>query len=152
MRHLPFKQASIDTLPKWNDDHDFPQLNDPSYPPGRGPLEALEQRDVFFSHPVDLDLVMLDAYPDAYEVDPVPPEDSTIVAVLGESHANESRLGDDLLKLFDDYHAKFDLQSKPATHLAALSKLTDEDLLDGLPAVLSRLVNRVQAKLSGLPE
>jgi putative ATP-dependent endonuclease of OLD family len=148
----PFKQASIDALPKWNDDHDFPLLNDPSYPTGDGPLEALEQWDVFFSHPVDLDLMMLNAYPSAYEVDPAPPEDSTIVAVLGKRHATESRLGDDLLELFDDYHAKFDLKSKPATHLAALSTLTDKALIDGLPGVLSRLVKQVRAKLAGLPE
>jgi putative ATP-dependent endonuclease of OLD family len=148
----PFKKESINALPKWNDDHDFPQLDDPKYQAGRGPIAALERRDVFFSHPVDLDLMMLDAYPDAYDVDPVEPDESTIVAVLGKSHANEARLGEDILELFDDYHAKFDLKSKPATHLAALSTLTDKELLEGLPAVLSRLVERVQEKLAELPE
>jgi putative ATP-dependent endonuclease of OLD family len=148
----PFRNEITDALPKWNDDHHFPQLADPDYPPGRGPIEELEQRNVFFSHPVDLDLMMLDAYPDAYEVDPAEPDDATIVAVLGRSHVNESRLGDDILGLFDDYHAKFDLKSKPATHLAALSTLTDEELLEGLPDVLSRLVARVREKLTELPE
>ena len=62
------------------------------------------------------------------------------------------RLGDDLLDLFGDYHAKFDLASKPATHLAALSTLTDEELLKDLPDVLSRLVEQVEAKLAELPE
>jgi putative ATP-dependent endonuclease of OLD family len=147
-----FKKESIDALPKWNDDHEFPQLDDPKYPSGRSPVAALERRDVFFSHPVDLDLMMLDAYPVAYGVDPVAPDESTIVAVLGKSHANEDRLRDGLLELFDDYHAKFDLKSKPATHLAALSTLTDEGLLEGLPDVLSRLVERVQEKLRELPE
>ena len=75
-----------------------------------------------------------------------------IVAVLGKNHANEDRLGDDLLDLFDDYHAKFDLQSKPATHLAALSTLTDEELLEDLPDVLGRLLEQVEAKLAELPE
>ncbi len=147
-----FRREYIEALPKWNDDHDFPQLADPNYPPGNGPVEALERRDVFFSHPVDLDLMMLDAYPDAYEVDPAEPDDAMIVAVLGKSHVNESRLGDDLLELFDDYHGKFDLKSKPATHLAALSTLADEELLEGLPEVLSRLVERVREKLAELPE
>ena len=64
----PFRK-SIDALPKWNDDHDFPQLDDPTYAAGRGPIPALERRDVFFSLPVDLDLMMLDAYPDAYKVE-----------------------------------------------------------------------------------
>jgi putative ATP-dependent endonuclease of OLD family len=129
----PFRNESINALPKWNDDHAFPLLNDLNYEPGRGPLRALERKGVFFSEPVDLDLMMLEAYPDAYEVDRVKPDESAIVAVLGKKHINESRLGVDLLELFDDYHTKFDLKSKPAAHLAALSTLTDGELLDGLP-------------------
>lgn len=148
----PFKEAVIDALPKWNADQDFPQLGDPGYKDGRGPIAALERRGVLFSAPVDLDLMMLEAYPEAYEVEPTPPQESTIVAVLGKSHANEGRLGEDLLGLFDDYHAKFDLSSKPATHLAALSTMTDEELLEALPVVLERLVERVKAKLAELPE
>jgi putative ATP-dependent endonuclease of the OLD family len=148
----PFRKESIGALPKWNDAHDFPQLDAPNEEPGRGPIAALERRGVFFSHPVDLDLMMLEAYPNAYEVDPVEPDEATIVAVLGKGHANESRLGDDLLELFDDYHSKFELKSKPATHLAALSTLTDEELLEALPDVLGRLVERVREKLSDLPE
>jgi putative ATP-dependent endonuclease of the OLD family len=148
----PFSKESIAALPKWNDDHDFPQLNDPDYQHGRGPLKALEQRGVFFSNPVDLDLMMLEAYPDAYEVDPRDPDAPTIVAVLGKSHVEESRLGEDLLELFDDYHSKFDLKSKPASHLSALSRLTDRELLEDLPEVLERLVERVREKLAELPE
>jgi putative ATP-dependent endonuclease of OLD family len=148
----PFSKDKINALPKWNDYHDFPELDDPAYPSGRGPIEALELRDVFFSHPVDLDLMMLDAYPDAYEVDPSEPDESTIVAVLGKSHVNESRLGEDLLGLFGDYHSKFDLKSKPASHLSALSALSDEELLKELPGVLGRLVERVRKKLAELPE
>jgi putative ATP-dependent endonuclease of OLD family len=148
----PFTEERIDALPKWSDDYHFPQLVDSDYRDGHGPVQALEWRDVFFSHPVDLDLMMLDAYPEAYGVDPAEADESTIVAVLGKSHVNEGRLGDDLLDLFDDYHAKFDLRSKPATHLAALSTMTDKELLEGLPDVLSRLVDRVRAKLAELPE
>lgn len=148
----PFGKERINALPKWNDDTDFPQLNDPNHTGGRGPVSALEARDVFFSAPVDLDLMMLDAYPDAYSVEPSQADESTIVAVLGKKHANEDRLGEDLLDLLDDYHDKFDLKSKPAMHLAALSTLTDEELLDDLPEVLGRLIDRVEAKLAELPE
>ena len=142
-----FSTESIDALPRWNDNRDFP-----AYRSGRGSLEALERRDVFFSNPVDLDLMMLEAYPDAYEVDPGEPDESMIVAVLGRSHVNESRLGEDLLELFDDYHSKFDLKSKPASHLSALSALTDAELLEELPDVLGRFVERVREKLAELPE
>lgn len=148
----PFKKEAIDALPRWNDDHDFPQLDDPKYEPGRGPIAALERRDVFFSTPVDLDLMMLDAYPDAYEVEATSPEESTIIAVLGKSHLNEDRLDEEILDLFDHYHAKFDLKSKPATHLAALATLTDAELLEAIPDVLGRLVQRVRVKLADLPE
>jgi putative ATP-dependent endonuclease of OLD family len=148
----PFAVTTIDALPKWNDYRDFPQINDPDYEAGSGPLEALEQRDVFFSQPVDLDLMLLAAFPDEYDVEAAEPEESTIVAVLGKSHVNEHSLGDDLLELFGAYHARFDLRSKPATHLAALSDLSDKELLDGLPDVLSRLVERVREKLAGMPE
>jgi putative ATP-dependent endonuclease of OLD family len=148
----PFRRDRIDALPRWNDDQDFPEFDDPSCEPGRGPIAALERRGVFFSNPVDLDLMMLEAYPDAYEVDPVEPDESTVVAVLGKKHANELYLGDDLRDLFADYHSKFGLKSKPATHLAALSALTDEELLQALPDVLERLVERVREELTELPE
>jgi putative ATP-dependent endonuclease of OLD family len=147
----PFQKEAIDALPKWNDDRAFPQMGAPNEKSGRGVIAALERRGVFFSHPVDLDLMMLQAYPDAYEVDPVKPDESTIVAVLGKEHANELRLGD-VLELFDDYHSKFDLKSKPATHLAALSALTDQELMETLPEVLRRVVDRVRDKLAELPE
>jgi len=146
------KEETIEGLPKWNDDCEFPQQEDPNYKPGRGPIAGLERRGVFFSTPVDLDLMMLDAYPDAYQVERKRPEESAIVAVLGKSHVNEELLGNDLLELFDDYHAKFDLKSKPATHLAALSRLTDEELLEALPDVLNRLIERVKFELAELPE
>lgn len=148
----PFEKSQIESLPKWDTDHDFPQFDDQKYPGGRGPLRGLEDRNVYFSTPVDLDLMMLEAYPHAYEVDPTPPNGSTVMAVLGKRHVNRDRLGDERLSLFDDYHAKFNLKSKPATHLAALSTLTDAELIDGLPGVLSRLVERVKAKLEELPE
>jgi putative ATP-dependent endonuclease of the OLD family len=147
-----FADRSIDGLPKWNDDHDFPQLDDPDHGPGRGPVAGLERQGVFFSQPVDLDLMMLAAYPDAYGEKRAEPDESAVVAVLGKEHTNESRLGDNVLALFDDYHAKFDLKSKPATHLAALSSLTDDELLGGLPNVLGRLVDRIREKLAELPE
>jgi hypothetical protein len=83
-------------------------------------------------------------------VEPVKPDEEAIVAVLGKSHVNEGRLDEDVLALFDDYHASFNLKSKPATHLAALAALSDEQLLEELPEVLTRLVERVREKLADL--
>lgn len=102
-----YTKAQVDALPKWDDDVDYPMVHDPSFG-GGGPVLSLERRGVFFSNPVDLDLLMLDAFPDAYGVNPLEPDDETIVAVLGKAHSHEERLGKDVLALFDDYHAKFD--------------------------------------------
>ncbi|KQO65206.1 ATP-dependent nuclease [Curtobacterium sp. Leaf261] len=148
-----FATALIDGLPKWNDTIDFPELVDPTIVGGVGPVNALEAKGVYFSHPVDLDLMMLEAFPDAYGVESVgTPDDQTIAAVLGKSHASEDRLPTHTLELFDDYHRLFDLKSKPASHLRAMAALTDEELLEDLPEVLERLVIDVRAKLGALPE
>ncbi|MCC8908871.1 ATP-dependent endonuclease [Curtobacterium sp. GD1] len=148
-----FAAALIDGLPKWNDTIDFPELVDPTIVGGVGPVNALEAKGVYFSHPVDLDLMMLEAFPDAYGVESVgTPDDKTIAAVLGKSHASEDRLPTHTLELFDDYHRLFDLKSKPASHLRAMAALTDEELLEDLPEVLERLVIDVRAKLGALPE
>jgi len=47
---------------------------------------------------------------------------------------------------------QFKLGSKPAAHIAALAELTDEELLDSLPASFNRLADAVIAALEGLPE
>lgn len=146
----PFTNSAIEGLPKWNSEHAFPHFE--RRDDAKRLVADLERRGVFFSAPVDLDLMMLEAFPDAYAVEPTDPDEAMIVAVLGKRHVNEDRLSDDLLDLFSDYHKKFDLRSKPATHLAALSQLSDDELLDGLPDVLLRLVERIENKLAELPE
>jgi putative ATP-dependent endonuclease of the OLD family len=150
---VAFTDAQIDGLAKWDDVVDFPVYNDVSFTDGHGPIYTLEQKGVYFSHPVDLDLMMLEAFPDAYGVELVgTPDEKTVAAVLGKSHSNEDHLPEDAFELFDDYHRLFDLKSKPASHLKAMAVLTNEQLLADLPEVLQRLVADVQAKLEALPE
>lgn len=115
-------------------------------------LDLLEDRDVYFSYPMDLDFAMLLAYPDAYGVAEEEPEESTIKAVLGKSHHDASQYSEDEQKLFNTYHQRFKLGSKPAAHIDALAQLTDEELLTGMPLSLNRLVDAVIAKLGELPE
>jgi putative ATP-dependent endonuclease of the OLD family len=52
------------------------------------------------------------------------------------------------LALFDQYRSLFQMGSKPAAHLVALSNLTDEQLLDGLPPVMQRLIARASHPLT----
>lgn len=147
-----FTDAQIDGLPAWNDAVDFPVLMDPNNS-GGDPINVLEQKSVYFSHPVDLDLMLLEAFPDAYGAESIgTPDEKVIAAVLGKSHANEDHLPEDTLELFDDYHRLFDLKSKPSSHLKAMAALTNEELLQGLPDLLTRLVEDVQTRLGALPE
>lgn len=115
-------------------------------------LDLLEDRDVYFSYPMDLDFAMLLAYPDAYGVTEEDPEGDTIKAVLGKSHHDANQYSKDEQKLFNTYHQRFKLGSKPAAHIEALAQLTDEELLADIPASLSRLTDAIIAKLAELPE
>lgn len=115
-------------------------------------LDALEERDVYFSYPMDLDFAMLLAFPEAYGVEEEEPDASTVKAVLGKSHHDASQYSEVEQKLFNTYHQRFKLGSKPAAHIDALAQLTDEELLANMPASLSRLADAVIAKLAELPE
>lgn len=115
-------------------------------------FSELESRGVYFSEPLDLDFAMLLAFPDAYGVEEDGPDEATIKAVLGKKHHDASQYSKDEQKLFNTYHQRFKLGSKPAAHIDALAQLTDEELLAGMPASLSRLADAVIAKLAELPE
>ena len=115
-------------------------------------LEALEERDVYFSYPLDLDFTMLLAYPKAYDVENEVPDVQTIKAVLGKSHHDSSQYSIDEQKLFATYHQRFKLGSKPAAHINALAQLSDEEFLAGIPESINSLAAAVLAKLAKLPE
>lgn len=115
-------------------------------------FEALENRDVFFSEPLDLDFAMLKAFPDAFNAELSPPTPHDHVTVLGKSHFNPDQYDDEEQQLFAAYHKLFKLSSKPAAHLDALGNLTDAELLASLPPSLNRLADRVKAKLEESPE
>lgn len=135
-------------IPKWDND-EYKLLEYDHY------LKALEDRGVFFSSPMDLDFAMLKNYLEAYQVDEADrelPDESKTKAVLGDSHHDASQYTEDERKLFITYHKLFKLGSKPATHINALSKLTDAELLAAMPPSLERLADAVIAKLAELPE
>lgn len=115
-------------------------------------FRELENRGVYFSEPLDLDFAMLLAFPDAYGVEEDEPDETTIKAVLGKKNHDSSQYSKDEQKLFNTYHQRFKLGSKPAAHIEALAQLTDEVLLADMPASLSRLADAVIAKLAELPE
>ncbi|PSH22045.1 ATP-dependent endonuclease [Yersinia pseudotuberculosis] len=132
-------------IPIWNSDT-YKVRNYPHY------FNLLEERGVFFSYPMDLDFAMLLSYPEAYKVVEEEPDTSTLKAVLGKSHYDSSQYSENELKLFSTYHQRFKLGSKPASHIDALARLSDEELFVKMPESLNRLADAVITKLMELPE
>ena len=97
---------------------------------------------------------MLKAYPSEFELEDTEelPDEKLIASVLGKSHHRPEQYSEDEQKLFASYHKLFKLGSKPANHLQALANLTDEELLQNMPAELSRLADKVKEKLEEIPE
>lgn len=147
--YVPEKQLPPDfVIPKWNND-EYKLLDYENY------IEELESRGIFFSSPMDLDYAMLVSFPAAYEfdeADSVLPKVSKIKAVLGDSYNGVEQYTELERKLFFTYHKRFKLGSKPAAHINALSKLTDAQLLAGMPPSLGRLADAAIANLAELPE
>lgn len=149
-----YPREYLNDIPKWKDEVNFPRLDDTSWGSSVArAMESLEEHSVYFSQPIDLDLTMMEAFPEAYETAPTElPKPETIVAVLGKNHNNAEKLDSSVRKLFDDYHKKFKLNSKPVTHIQAMSRLSDEMLLQGLPPTLKRLIRDAKQQLEELPE
>jgi putative ATP-dependent endonuclease of OLD family len=111
---------------------------------------------VYFSEPLDLDLMMLRAYPEAYAATipagggPRSPLEKAAEAALGMAGPGLSHYvgpydkGADMLPAYR-YH--FLTRSKPATHLAALAHITPQDLKTKMPPILADLLTHVANSL-----
>lgn len=124
-------------------------------------LQRLEGHNVFFSAPLDLDLLMLQAFPVAYQgvgvrgprvpAKGTPAYDkrlqSAITAVLGEEGGDGSTYLPAQQELFPWYSYLFLGRGKPGTHVLALSTLMDAELEASLPPVLRRVRERVTQML-----
>ena len=143
-----------------NDDEWLSRMH--TWPPDtkvlNGWLNYIEKSGVFFAWPLDLDMAMLAAFPRAYEatIDGTGPrmtnEDAAPV-VLGTGGPGINAYTDELDAFSDQmaaYRYHFLTHSKPATHLRALTHLTDEDIQRDLPAVLKRVLNHVQSNLPSI--
>ncbi|MEI8665944.1 AAA family ATPase [Pseudoalteromonas sp. B28] len=140
-------------LSDWNDDK-VPIRTHHFFENGTKSVFAeLEMRGVFFSFPMDLDFSMLLAFPEQYsKVNYQAPSVSTVKAVLGSSHHNPKQYSLKERKLFNTYHKRFKLGSKPAAHIDALAQLSNEELLANMPESFGRLADAVITKLAELPE
>jgi putative ATP-dependent endonuclease of OLD family len=146
--------GKIDEIPEWNNEgwKLFEVERDPKY---ISYLSELEVLGIFFSSPLDIDFAMLKSFPMAYELDEadkILPVDAKIKAVLGDSYHGVDQYTEKERELFITYHKRFKLKSKPDSHINALSKLSDAELLANMPHSLNRLADAVIAKLAELPE
>jgi putative ATP-dependent endonuclease of the OLD family len=118
----------------------------------RGWINCLKKYGVFFSEPLDLDLTMLAAFPEAYKA--VIPEgggpkmtaEKAAEAVLGRSGPGTTIYTGpytDYPPLFPAYRYHFLTQSKPATHLAALTHAKDSELKAEMPPVLAEILAHI---------
>src|SRR5262249_1969262 len=107
-------------------------------------IDDLKNYGVYFSKPLDLDMSMLAAFPDAYEA--IIPKrgragkgvDDAAVAVLGTGGKGLDAYVGSLAKYkkhLPAYLYLFLSRSKPATHLQALAQLDDRKLSKAMPKV-----------------
>lgn len=122
----------------------------------RGWINRLKKYGVFFSEPLDLDLAMLAAFPDAYKAvipkggGPKMTAEKAAEAVLGTSGPGTTMYTGpykDYPPLFPAYRYHFLTQSKPATHLAALTHVTDSALKADMPPVLAEVLAHIAKSL-----
>lgn len=136
-------------IPAWNSDEGFLVDDD-------GWIEYFEDRGVFFSSPLDLDFMMIEAFGEVYKVDDAvleEPDETTLKAVLGKQHdVVGGQYTGEQLELFDAYHRRFKLGSKPTWHIRAMAALDDAELAADMPAVMTALFDYVETALEGLPE
>ena len=79
-------------------------------------------------------------------------DESNIKAVLGKSRTDASEYNEDEKKLFITYHKLFKVGSKPAEHITAISKLSNEQLIANMPPSFNRLIEAIKLKIGELPE
>ncbi|UFN51730.1 AAA family ATPase (plasmid) [Roseomonas sp. OT10] len=122
----------------------------------RGWINCLKKYGVFFSEPLDLDLAMLKAFPEAYEAvtpaggGPRMEVDDAAKAVLGTKGPGLALYTGPYKghpPLFPVYRYHFLTQSKPATHLAALTHIKRAALKADMPKVLAEVLGHVSKSL-----
>ena len=119
-------------------------------------VASLKPHGVYFSAPLDLDLAMLEAFPDAYQAI-VPKNGGPKMAVDKAAEVVLGTAGPGLTvytgpfehypDLFPAYRYHFLTKSKPATHLAALTYIKKKDLATKMPPILKEVLQHISKSL-----
>jgi len=129
-------------------------------------VRRLEDYDIYFSEPLDVDFVMLKAFKDKY-IDMIPenggpiiPDDRSkyeeritndIKSVLKSNNAESKLYSSEDKELMIWYKYFFLTRGKPSTHIMALSNLENEQLKDNLPEPFNKIIDKIKYRLSGDP-
>jgi putative ATP-dependent endonuclease of OLD family len=156
LQHFGITQEQLDAMPTWSLQ---PQETVDGW------IRALEVYDVFFSSPLDLDFLLLEAFPTQYKaattgtgptIPTTQPElsnrlDAARRAVLKPEGGTGDTYTEAQRELFIWYQYLFLGRGKPVTHMQALAALDDNALAAGLPPVLKRLMARCLAMSDAPP-
>jgi putative ATP-dependent endonuclease of OLD family len=125
-------------------------------------INSFESYGAFFSAPLDLDMLMLEAFKGAYTTlptgakGPQKPDDAVrqqeaAARVLGADGFGATAYTTGAhLPLFPWYAYLFlGNRGKPAVHLSALALLSDAEIAKSCPPVITRLIDRVAKALEG---
>lgn len=146
MQYRPYEVLPENySIPNW-DNKEYKIRNFNNY------IEALEQRKIFFSYPLDLDFSMLCCFRSAFKAKLEEPTEATIKAVLGESHFDSTQYTQNERQLFKAYHKAFKLSSKPTSHIDALANLSDENILNNMPESYKKMIDAIEGLINELPE
>lgn len=132
----------------WQDEEDRKNL--------KAWADCLKPHGVYFSAPLDLDLAMLEAFPDAYKAiipkggGPKMAADKVAEVVLGTAGPGLTLYTGpfkDYPALLPAYRYHFLTNSKPATHLAALTHIKKKNLAKNMPPVLAEVLKHIAKSL-----
>lgn len=121
-----------------------------------GWVEYLQEHGVFFSSPLDFDLMMLEAFPEAYESaiptggGPRMDVKKAASVVLGEDGAGLNLYKNEFAssaKHLPAYRYHFLTRSKPATHIAAMAHMEREDILAYMPETIGVVLKHIAEKV-----
>lgn len=115
-------------------------------------VDDLKSHGVYFSAPLDLDLSMLKAFPEAYQK--IIPDGggprmdidkamNVALGTAGRGHSLYTGLYKAYPDLFPEYRYHFLTHSKPATHLAALTHIKKKKLKKDMPPVLKEVLEHI---------
>lgn len=115
-------------------------------------VTRLRTYGVFFSSPLDFDLMMLSAFPEAYRALESPHGGPRLdVSAAAEVVLGRSGPGLELYKsgfeafatYLPSYRYHFFARSKPATHMAAITRMEDAEIIGNMPEPIRALLQHV---------